>query len=83
MSERDTDYSVGTQNSVSSAGADDSVTPDTSKSTAEFRAFANRTSEPEPAWNMKASGRKIIMLVGAVVVVAVVLAVIAIAVLNA
>jgi anti-sigma-K factor RskA len=83
MSERDTDYSVGTQNSVSSAGTDNPAVPDTAKSTAEFRAFAHRTSETESPWNMKAPGRKIILLVAAVVVVAIVLAVVAIAVLNA
>jgi anti-sigma-K factor RskA len=83
MSERDTDYSIGAQNSVSSAGTDDSAIPDTSKSTAEFRAFASRPSETESPWNMKAPGRKIIMLVVAVIVVAIVLAVIGIAVLNA
>jgi anti-sigma-K factor RskA len=85
MSERDTDYSIGTQNSAapqSSGGADDSA-PDTSKSTAEFRAFASQASDVEQPWNMKAPGRKIILLAVAVVVVAVVLAIVAIGVLNA
>jgi anti-sigma-K factor RskA len=84
MSERDTDYSIGTQNSAApqSSGADDSP-PDTSKSTAEFRAFASQASDAEQPWNMKAPGRKIILLAVAVVVVAVVLAIVAIGVLNA
>jgi hypothetical protein len=85
MSERDTDYSIGTQNSAappSSGGADDSA-PDTSKSTAEFRAFAGQARDVEQPWHMKAPGRKIILLAVAVVVVAVVLAIVAIGVLNA
>ena len=46
MSERDTDYSIGTQDAVSSAGTGDSAIPDVSKSTAEFRAFASRPVKP-------------------------------------
>jgi hypothetical protein len=86
MSERDTEYSIGTENPArpqAPGGADDSPIPDTSRSTAEFRAFASRPAETESPWNMKAPGRKVLLLVVAIVVVAIVLAVIGIAVLNA
>ncbi len=74
MSERDTDLSAGTH---------DSAIADASGSTAEFRAFVSRSgSEPEAPWRMRATGRKVALLAGIVVVVAIVLAVIAIAVLN-
>jgi hypothetical protein len=72
MSERDTDFSAGTE------------TTDTSRSTAEFRAFADRPgSEAEQAWTMRAPVRKVALLAGIVVVIAIVLAVIALTVLNA
>jgi hypothetical protein len=74
MSERDTD---------SPAGTHDSAIADSSGSTAEFRAFVSRSgSEAESPWSMRASGRKVALLAGIVVVVAVVLAIIAITVLN-
>lgn len=85
MSERDTGYparsgfSAGTGNP---AGSYDSPAPDTSRSTAEFRAFASRPGEPESPWKMRAPGRKVALLALVVVAVAVVLAVIAIGVLN-
>lgn len=74
MSERDTDFP---------AAAEDSAYGDTSRSTAEFRAFANRGGETESPWSMKASGRKVALLAGIVIVVAIVLVIIAVAVLNA
>jgi hypothetical protein len=72
MSERDTDFSASTDNSA---------IMDSSRSTAEFRAFA-ASNEAEQPWSMRAPGRKVAMLAGIVVAVAVVLAIIAIAVLN-
>jgi hypothetical protein len=74
MSERDTDFSASTGNSAS---------PDSSRSTAEFRAFASHGGEAEQPWSMRAPGRKVIMLAGIVLAVAIVLAIIGIAVLNA
>ncbi len=74
MSERDTDFPVSTE---------DSGLADTSRSTAEFRAFVSRSgSEAEPPWRMRAPGRKVALLAGIVVAAAIVLVVIAIAVLN-
>jgi hypothetical protein len=74
MSERDTDFSASTDNSA---------IRDSSRSTAEFRAFAERSGqEAEQPWSMRAPGRKVAMLAGIVVAVAVLLAIIAIAVLN-
>jgi hypothetical protein len=74
MSERDTDFP---------ASAEDSAYPDTSGSTAQFRAFANRGGgEAESPWSMKAPARKVALLAGIVIVVAIVLAIIAVAVLN-
>jgi anti-sigma-K factor RskA len=75
MSERDTDFSASTDNSA---------IMDSSRSTAEFRAFADRPGgEPEQPWSMRAPGRKVAIFAGIVVAVAIVLALIAIAVLNA
>jgi hypothetical protein len=72
MSERDTDFPAGAE-----------IT-DTSRSTAEFRAFANPSgSEAEQPWSMRAPVRKIALLAAVVVVVAIVLAVIAVTVLAA
>jgi hypothetical protein len=75
MSDRDTDFP---------ASAEDSAYGDTSRSTAEFRAFASSGgSEPQSPWSMRAPGRKVALLAGVIIVVAVVLVIIAIAVLNA
>jgi hypothetical protein len=74
MSERDTDFP---------AAAEDSVNPDASGSTAEFRAFASSGGEAESPWSMRAPGRKVLMLAGIVIAVAIVLVIIAVAVLNA
>jgi hypothetical protein len=75
MSERDTDFP---------AAAEDSAYADTSRSTAEFRAFADSSgTETESPWSMRAPGRKVALLAGIVVGVAVVLILIAVAVLNA
>lgn len=75
MSERDTDFPASTE---------DSAYADTAGSTAEFRAFANRSGgEAESPWSMRAPGRKVALLAVVVVAVAIVLAIIAIAVLNA
>lgn len=72
MSEPDTDFSAGPE-----------IT-DTSRSTAEFRAFADRSgSEAEQPWSMRAPVRKVALLAGIVVAIAIVLAVIALTVLNA
>jgi hypothetical protein len=72
MSERDTDFSAGPE-----------IT-DTSRSTAEFRAFANQSgNEAEQPWNMRAPGRKVALLAGIVVAIAIVLVVLALTVLNA
>jgi hypothetical protein len=75
MSEHDTDFPTRYE---------DSAVADTSRSTAEFRAFANRSgSEGEAPWSMRAPGHKVALFVGIVIVVAVVLIIIAVAVLNA
>ncbi len=75
MPERDTDFPASTE---------DSAYADTSRSTAEFRAFASRSGgEAESPWSMRAPGRKVALLAGVIIVVAVVLVIIAIAVLNA
>jgi hypothetical protein len=75
MSERDTDFPASTE---------DSAYADTSRSTAEFRAFASRAgAETQSPWSMKAPGHKVALLAGLVVLVAVVLVIIAVAVLNA
>jgi hypothetical protein len=72
MSERDTDFSAGTE------------TTDTSRSTAEFRAFASQPgNEAEPPWSMRAPKRKVALLAGIIVVIAIVLIVLALTVLNA
>ena len=72
MSERDTDFSAGSE-----------IT-DTSRSTAEFRAFANGSgNEAEQPWSMRAPVRKVALLAGIIVVIAVVLVVLALTVLNA
>ncbi len=56
---------------------------DTSRSTAEFRAFAERSAtEAEQPWSMRVPGRKVAILAGIVVGAAIVLAIIAIVVLN-
>ena len=71
MSERDTDFSAGTE-----------IT-DTSRSTAEFRAFAGGSgSEAEQPWSMRAPVRKVALLAGIIVAIAIVLAVLALTVLN-
>jgi len=72
MSERDTDFSAGTESSA--------IT-DTSRSTAEFRAFASSTGAEQP-WKMRAPARKIALLAGIVVGAAVVLAILAVLVLT-
>ena len=75
MPERDTDFSASTDNSA---------IMDSSRSTAEFRAFADHSGgETEQPWSMRAPGRKVAVFAGIVIAVAIVLAIIAIAVLNA
>ena len=57
--------------------------PDTSASTAEFRAFAqNAPGDGAAPWAMKASGRRVALLAAAVVVAAAVLALVAVLVIN-
>ena len=54
------------------------IDDDLSANTARFRAFAERRDEDLPApWKMRASGRKIVLLVGIVVVVAAIVAIVA------
>jgi hypothetical protein len=77
MSERDTGYPASSGFSASSHDS-----PDVSRSTAEFRAFASRSGEAESPWKMRAPGRKVALLALIVVVVAVVLAIIAVNVLS-
>jgi hypothetical protein len=73
MSERETDFPAGTHDSAL----------DSSRSTAEFRAFVSRPgSEPEAPWRMRAPRSKVALFAGIVIAVAIVLAIIAIAVLN-
>ena len=73
MAERDTDFPA----------AENAPYGDSSRSTAEFRAFASSGGETESPWSMRAPGRKVAMLAGIIVAVAIVLVIIAIAVLNA
>lgn len=57
--------------------------PDTSASTAEFRAFAQDVPGDGTApWAMKASGRRVATLAAVVVVAAAVLALVAVLVIN-
>jgi hypothetical protein len=57
--------------------------PDTSASTAEFRAFATASNgETTSPWSMRASGKRVALLTVAVIVVAVVLGFIAVMVIN-
>ena len=49
---------------------------DTGAETARFQAFKDRSDDLPPAWQMKASGSKIGMLVIAVVIVAILAAII-------
>lgn len=74
MSERDSGFFRGSEGSPA---------PDPSRTTAEFRAFANRASgETEAPWAMRAPGRRVALLAVAVIVVAIVLALIALAVAS-
>ena len=82
MSERDTGYPASSGFSASTESSASYDGPDASRSTAEFRAFASRSGEPDSPWRMRAPGRKIALLAVVVIVVAIVLAVIAINVLN-
>jgi hypothetical protein len=57
--------------------------PDLSANTGQFRAFVNgQPGEAEAPWDMKAPGRNVARLAGIIVLVAIVLAVIAIIVIN-
>jgi hypothetical protein len=56
--------------------------PDTSASTAEFRAFATASNETASPWSMRASGKRVALLTVTVIVVAVVLGFIAVMVIN-
>jgi hypothetical protein len=73
MSERDADFVPGSESPP---------VPDASGSTAQFRAFASRVGEGEAPWRMRAPATRVALLAGAVVLVALVLALIAIAVVN-
>ena len=57
--------------------------PDTSASTAEFRAFATASnSDNASPWSMRASGKRVLLLAVVIIVVAVALGVIAMLVIN-
>jgi hypothetical protein len=57
--------------------------PDTSASTAEFRAFAQSgSSESAPPWAMRASGRRVAIFAVSIIVAAVVLVLLALLVIN-
>ena len=57
--------------------------PDTSASTAEFRAFAAGTDpENRPPWSMRASGMRVALMVLVIIAVAVVLGLLAVFVIN-
>ncbi len=57
--------------------------PDTSATTAEFRAFAAGTNaENAPPWSMRAPGKRVALLAAVVVGVAIVLAIVALLVAN-
>jgi hypothetical protein len=57
--------------------------PDTSASTAEFRAFATASNgETASPWSMRASGKRVALLTVTVIVVAVILGFIAVMVIN-
>jgi hypothetical protein len=57
--------------------------PDTSASTAEFRAFATASDgENGSPWSMRASGKRVALLAVAVIVVAAILGVIAVMVIK-
>jgi hypothetical protein len=68
---------------MSESESDGPASTDSSASTAEFRAFANRAgAEEERPWAMRAPGRKVGMLAAVIIAVAVVLAVMAILVVQ-
>ena len=57
--------------------------PDTSASTAEFRAFATAPNgESESPWSMRASGKRVALLAVVIIVVAVGLGVVALLVIG-
>jgi hypothetical protein len=57
--------------------------PDTSASTAEFRAFAAGTDpDSMPPWSMRASGKRVALMVLVILAVAVVLGLLAVFVIN-
>lgn len=57
--------------------------PDTSASTAEFRAFAAGTDPDNmPPWSMRASGKRVVLLALVILVVAVLLGLLAVFVIN-
>ena len=57
--------------------------PDTSASTAEFRAFATASDgENGSPWSMRASGKRVALLAVAVIVVAAILVLIAVMVIS-
>jgi hypothetical protein len=79
MSQRDSDFFRG----GGIEGGEGSALPDASRSTAEFRAFASRMGgETEAPWAMRAPGRRIALLAGIIIAVAVVLILIAFAVIG-
>jgi hypothetical protein len=81
MAQRDDDQAAGTGRPLTTG--EFRVAPDASANTAQFRAFAGPQSrETEAPWDMKAPGRSIGRLAGIIVLVAIVLAVIAIIVVN-
>jgi hypothetical protein len=58
-------------------------TTDSSASTAEFRRFAaGANAETAPPWSMRAPGKRVAMLAGATIAIAVVLGIVAIIIIN-
>lgn len=58
------------------------ATPDVSASTAQFRAFAEKSAEPGRSWDVGAAGRSVPKMAIMIVVVAVVLAAVVFLVLH-
>jgi hypothetical protein len=74
MSEREPEISASTTSAS---------TTDSSASTAEFRRFAaGANAETAPPWSMRAPGKRVAMLAGATIAIAVVLGIVAIIIIN-
>jgi hypothetical protein len=80
MSEGDLDPAAGP--GLPTSTGEFRARPDISASTAQFRAFAAGGGDTERPWAMRTSGRNVLVLAAAVVVVAVLLGIIAVLVLR-